>query len=83
MTVRISVRIPDELHHELDQLVQAGVHHTRAEAIRAAITAYVTSERRRAVDEAIVEGYRRIPPTEHEEAWVTESTREMLTEEQW
>ena len=83
MTVQIALRIPDELNHELQRLVDEGRSLNRTEAIRAAITAYVASERRRAVDEAIVEGYRRIPPTEHEEAWVTESTREMLTEEQW
>ena len=61
MSTQIAVRIPDELARALDELVSKGRFQTKAEAIRAAIEAAVDGERRRAIGEAIAEGYRRVP----------------------
>jgi Arc/MetJ-type ribon-helix-helix transcriptional regulator len=46
----------------LDSLVADGRFATKADAIRAAIEALLEADRQRRIDEAIVEGYRRIPP---------------------
>lgn len=83
MTVQIAVRIPDELNRELEALVERGRSANRTEAIREAITAFVAAERRRAVDEAIIEGYRRVPPTDDELRWADRAGQEMIAEEPW
>lgn len=64
MSPQIAVRLDQELAEGLDALVAEGRFATKAEAIRAAIEALVDVERRRRIGEAIVEGYRRIPPGE-------------------
>lgn len=83
MTKQIAVRIQDELAAELQDLVDRGVHETAAEAVRAGLRMVIAEERRRRVDEAIVDGYRRHPPTEADERWVVRSGREMVAEEPW
>ena len=62
MSPQIAVRVEQGLIDGLDAMVAAGRFATRAEAIRSAIDAMVDEERRRKIGEAIVEGYRRIPP---------------------
>jgi Arc/MetJ-type ribon-helix-helix transcriptional regulator len=80
---QVAVRIPDELVSELDGLVAQGRFATRAEAIRAGLVAILERERERQLDEAIVEGYRRIPPTPAEHAWADAAGRELIAEEPW
>ena len=40
-------------------------------------------EGRRAVDEAIVAGYQRVPPTDAEDGWAAQSGRELIAEDPW
>lgn len=80
---QIAVRLPEELLDELDVLVDRGVYDSRAAAVRAGIEAVIARARRAAEDAAIVDGYRRIPPTDTEEAAATASMRDAILEEPW
>lgn len=83
MTQQLAVRIPDELAHELDQLIESGRIANRAEGVRLGLQALVERERRARIDTAIIEGYRRVPPTEIEERWADAAGRDALQEETW
>ena len=54
-----------------------------ADAIRDGARRLVDEQRRRDIDEAILEGYRRIPPTTDEEQWADRSGRELIADEPW
>jgi Arc/MetJ-type ribon-helix-helix transcriptional regulator len=82
-TQQIAVRLPDELLSELDALVDRGVYNSRAAAVRAGLEAVMDQERRRATDRAVVEGYRRSPPTTAEDASAIASLRDAILEEPW
>jgi Arc/MetJ-type ribon-helix-helix transcriptional regulator len=83
MTTQIAVRIPDEIVAELRQLVDKGLYPTMADAIRDGARRLVHEQRQRAIDEAMIEGYRRIPPTAAEQSWADRSGRELIAEEPW
>ena len=68
---------------ELDELIRAGRFGSRAEAVRAAVHAYLDAERRRGVGEAILEGYRRLPETDDEMAAAEANLRQLIAEEPW
>ena len=80
---QIAVRLPEELLVELDGLVRRGVYESRAAAVRAGIEAISELERRRATDAALIDGYRRMPPTEAEDRAAMASLREAIAEEPW
>ncbi len=80
---QIAVRLSIDLLRRLDEFVHAGLYESRAAAVRAGIEAIAEIEQRRQVDAAIVEGYKRIPPTRLEEAAALESLREAIAEEPW
>jgi Arc/MetJ-type ribon-helix-helix transcriptional regulator len=82
-TEQIAVRLPEELLAQLDDLVAPGVFESRAAAVRAGIEVIIAADRRRAVDRAVVEGYRRMPPTPAEEVAALASLREAIAEEPW
>lgn len=82
-TEQIAVRLPEELLGVLDDLVDRGVYESRAAAVRAGIEAVLELDRRRLTDRAVVEGYRRIPPTEAEQQAAIASLREAIVEEPW
>jgi len=82
-TQQIAVRLPDELLAALDELVARGVYASRADGVRAGIEAVVERERRREADRAIVDGYRRHPPTAGERAAALASLRDAIAEEPW
>jgi Arc/MetJ-type ribon-helix-helix transcriptional regulator len=82
-TEQIAVRLPEELLAELDELVARGVFESRAAAVRAGIELITAAARRRAIDRAVVEGYRRTPPTRAEELAAMASLREAIAEEPW
>jgi Arc/MetJ-type ribon-helix-helix transcriptional regulator len=82
-TEQIAVRIPRSELAALDELVERGRYPSRAAAVRAGIAAITALERRRAVDEAIVDGYRRVPPTPDEDAAALAALREAIAEEPW
>lgn len=81
--VQIAVRLDDELVAQVDHLVRSGVVDSRSQAVREGLWALVEQRRRRAVGEAIVEGYRRLPQTTDEIAWSDEATAAMIAEEPW
>lgn len=56
------VQLTDELLAELDELRAREGGRSRSELIRAAIELYIRHQRIPAIDQAIVDGYRRIPP---------------------
>ncbi len=82
-TEQIAVRLPGELLDQLDELVASGVYRSRAAAVRAGIEAIAESERRRRTDRAVIEGYRRIPPTPAEDDAAFASLRQAIVEEPW
>jgi Arc/MetJ-type ribon-helix-helix transcriptional regulator len=82
-TEQIAVRVPEELLNELDALVASGAFESRAEAVRAGIQAITVLERRRQTDRAIVDAYRRTPPTAAEQDAALASLRDAIAEEPW
>jgi Arc/MetJ-type ribon-helix-helix transcriptional regulator len=82
-TEQIAVRLPQELLDEVDDLVKRGVYDSRAAAVRAGVEAVTESERRRLIDVAVVEGYRRIPAGEAEREAAIASLRDAILEEPW
>lgn len=82
-TEQIAVRLPEEQLAVLDDLVGRGVYETRAAAVRAGIEALLELDRRRQDDRSIVEGYRRIPPSEIDRAAAVASLRDAIAEEPW
>ena len=82
-TEQIAVRLPAELMAVLDDLVTRGVYESRAAAVRAGIEVVVELDRRRLTDLAVIEGYRRMPPTEAEREAAIASLRDAILEERW
>lgn len=82
-TEQIAVRLPEELLTALEDLVSRGVYESRAAAVRAGVEAILELDRRRLTDRAVVEGYRRIPPTEAERQAAIGSLRDAILEEPW
>jgi Arc/MetJ-type ribon-helix-helix transcriptional regulator len=82
-TEQIAVRLPVELLSAIDDLVERGRYESRAAAVRAGIIALAEAERRRRVDENLIEGYTRIPPTPAEDAAALASLRSAIVEEPW
>ncbi len=80
---QIAVRLDDELVERLDELISQGRFDSRAEAVRQAVGWMLEAERRRAVGEAIVEGYQRIPQTDEELAIAEANVRRLIDEESW
>lgn len=68
-TTQVAVRLENTLIDELDWLIGRRDYENRAEAIRAAIARAIRVEREREIDERIIDGYTRIPPTEQEREW--------------
>jgi Arc/MetJ-type ribon-helix-helix transcriptional regulator len=82
-TEQIAVRLPGELLAQLDELVARGVFESRASAVRAGIEAITAADRRRVIDRALLDGYRRSPPTQADEVAAVASLREAIVEEPW
>jgi Arc/MetJ-type ribon-helix-helix transcriptional regulator len=80
---QIATRLPDADVARLDDLVAQGRFESRADAVRAAVARFLDAERRRAIGEAIAEGYRRVPQTEDELAVAEANVRRLVTEEPW
>ena len=82
-TAQIAVRLPEELLAVLDDLVARGVYESRAAAVRAGVEAILELHRRRLTDQAIVDGYRRVPTTEADREAAISSLRAAILEEPW
>ncbi|MDQ6837224.1 MAG: ribbon-helix-helix domain-containing protein [Actinomycetota bacterium] len=81
-TSQIAVRLPDTLLRKVDELVASGTYASRAAAVRAGVEAITTLQRRHRVDQAIVDGYARQPPTAADAAAIA-SLRDAIAEEPW
>jgi Arc/MetJ-type ribon-helix-helix transcriptional regulator len=82
-TEQIAVRLPEDLLERVDQLVDDGVYESRAAAVRAALELLAEFARRRVLEDAIVQGYQRLPPTPAERASALASLRDAIAEEPW
>ncbi len=82
-TQQVAVRLPLALLATVDRLVAEGVYPSRAAAVRAGLEAIAEAERGRAIDDAVVAGYTRVPPTDDEDAAALTSLREAIAEEPW
>lgn len=82
-TEQIAVRVPVDLLDALDDMVQRGRYVSRAAAVRAGLIALAEADRRHRIDENIVEGYTRVPPTPLEDAGARASLRDAIIEEPW
>ncbi len=79
----ITLRVSEERVRRVDAAVARGAYPTRAAAMSAALDWLLAEDERRAVDEAIVEGYTRVPPTAEEDAWAHASGLASIREEPW
>ena len=82
-TEQIAVRLPEPLLSDLDELVKSGAYESRAAAVRAGIEAITKLELQRRTDRAVVDGYKRKPPTETEQHAAIASLREAILDEPW
>lgn len=82
-TEQIAVRLPEPLLSDLDELVKSGAYKSRAAAVRAGIEAIMKLELQRRTDRAVVEGYKRHPPTPTDERSALASLREAILDEPW
>lgn len=73
-------RLSKDLLARVDELGRSGAYKSRAAAVRAGIEAVAQLERPRAVDQAIIEGYKRTPPTAADEAAALGSLRDAILE---
>jgi len=76
----LSVRVPRALLDHLDALVAEGRYSNRTTAVRDALERLVEAERHRAVDRAILDGYRRIPAEPPDEFTRTLAERSIMRE---
>jgi metal-responsive CopG/Arc/MetJ family transcriptional regulator len=82
-TTQVAVRLDAPLLERLDWLVARRDFENRAEAIRAAVIDLARRERDREIDEQIVAGYRRLPQTDREAAWVGSRGWPGLPDDDW
>ena len=73
------VQLTDELLAELDAR-RAREGRSRSELIREAIESYLADDRDAAIDDAIVDGYTRIPPEDLGAEW---AARMLIAAEPW
>jgi Arc/MetJ-type ribon-helix-helix transcriptional regulator len=83
MSVQLVTRVPEDLAHALDELVDAGVFSSRSDAVRAGLETVLERERRAATGRAIVDGYRRVPQANDDLSWPDAATSAMIAEEPW
>lgn len=82
-TTQIAVRLDRDLLTRVDDVVASGAYESRADIVRAGVQFVLELERRREIDRAYIEGYRRVPVTDEEMAWAMASLKESVEEEPW
>ena len=82
-TTQIAVRLPESLLAQLDHLVAVGIYESRAAAVRAGVESVTAECRRQEIDQAIADGYRRVPPTSDELRAARAFLRSSILEEPW
>jgi Arc/MetJ-type ribon-helix-helix transcriptional regulator len=83
MSTQIAVRLTEDELAALDWIVVRCDYPSRADGVRAAITALAERLHAEAVSHAIIDGYRRHPETPAELAEAERSTRDAIAEEPW
>ena len=83
MTVQLVTRVPDDVVAAIDGLVDEGVFESRSDAVRAGLVAVVDQRRRKAIGQAIAEGYRRVPQDDDDLVWTEAASAAMIAEEPW
>lgn len=83
MTIQIAVKLPDELVHEIDRLVDGGAFDSRSQAVRNGLEAIVASRRRQEIDRRYKEAMARFPETNEEVAEATRLAVNAIDEEPW
>jgi Arc/MetJ-type ribon-helix-helix transcriptional regulator len=78
---QVLVQLTDELLAILDERA-ARTRRSRSDLIRSALERALAAEAGAAVDAMIVDGYRRLPPTEID-AWAVASARRSIAAEPW
>jgi Arc/MetJ-type ribon-helix-helix transcriptional regulator len=82
-SVQIAVRVPGELLGAVDQLIADGLIESRADAVRQGLEQIIAKVQRVRIDQALLSGYRRIPPTPEEEEAALQALRAAIEEEAW
>jgi Arc/MetJ-type ribon-helix-helix transcriptional regulator len=80
---QIAVKLPDGLVRELDELVAQGLYPSRSSAVRRAVEMIVSGQRRNALEEAYVNGYRQTPESESELAEAKRLATQAIEDEPW
>jgi Arc/MetJ-type ribon-helix-helix transcriptional regulator len=80
---QLVTRVDPELVAAVDRLVEGGILASRSEAVRLGLEQLVDRARRAEIAAAILDGYRRIPPSENELARADDGLRALLAEEPW
>ena len=83
MSTQIAIRLTNEELEDLDWVVMHCTYDSRAEALRTALAELTDRLRREEIGRQIVEGYRRIPPTDEEMAWAEANAHRSIAEEPW
>jgi metal-responsive CopG/Arc/MetJ family transcriptional regulator len=76
------VQLTDELLELLDERA-ARERRSRSTLIREAIEDYLSDDLQAEIDRRIVEGYRRLPQTDEEDAWAEANALAAIREEPW
>jgi metal-responsive CopG/Arc/MetJ family transcriptional regulator len=82
-SIQIAIRIPADLLEAIDGLISGGMAENRAALVRQALERFVDEAERIRIDQAIIEGYRRLPATREEEAAALAAIRQSIAEETW
>jgi metal-responsive CopG/Arc/MetJ family transcriptional regulator len=86
MTTQVAIRMNDQQLGDLDWIVVRCDFENRAEALRAALAAFVKREREREIDEQMIASYTAMPQTDDELAWSEAASRRGfpgLPDEDW
>lgn len=83
MARQLVVRVSDDLARQLDELIADGTVRSRSEAVRIGLADLLEARRRRKIGEAIVDGYRRVPPDDELDGVAEALARSMIAEEPW
>jgi metal-responsive CopG/Arc/MetJ family transcriptional regulator len=76
------VQLTDDLLQRLDERA-ARERRSRSTLIREAIEDYLSDDLKAEADRRIVDGYRRLPQTDDEDAWAEANARAAIREEPW
>ena len=80
---QLVTRVDQRLVEAVDRLVADGVLASRSEAVRLGLEQLVDRARRAEIAAAILDGYRRVPPTDDELRRAGDGLQALLAEEPW